>query len=127
MAGRRVLVVEDEMTVAMGLEMALAGIGCVVVGPVGRMAQAVDLAKTEVLDAAVLDINIRGDEVYPVAEILSHRGIPFAFLSGYGRLSFPAFWLAITLGCVPVGAPAQRVASCLFTGKLQRIVHKKYI
>ena len=82
--GRRILVVEDEMLVSMLLEDLLRGRGYEIVGPAGRLREAVDLATTEAIDAALLDRNIGGKEVYPVAEILTQRGIPFAFVSGYG-------------------------------------------
>lgn len=86
--GRRILVVEDELMVAMGLEMVLTDAGYEVIGPVGRFEQALEAANGEV-DFALLDVNVRGTEVYPVAEVLAGRGIPFAFLTGYGRESLP--------------------------------------
>jgi CheY-like chemotaxis protein len=81
--GLRVLVVEDEMIISMLLEELLGAQGCDIVGPVARLGKAVDLASTEKIDAALLDLNIDGNEVYPVAEILAARGVPFAFVSGY--------------------------------------------
>lgn len=87
--GRRILVVEDELMVAMGLEMVLADAGYVVVGPIGRFEQALEAAADGEVDFALLDVNVRGEEVYPVADILSKRGIPYAFLTGYGRESLP--------------------------------------
>lgn len=89
LAGRRVLVVEDELMVAMGLEMALSDAGCVVLGPIGRFDQAMHAASTETADAALLDVNLRGTDVYPIADQLAARGIPFAFLTGYGRETLP--------------------------------------
>lgn len=86
---RRVLVIEDEMMVAMGLEMALADAGYEVIGPFGRLDQALDAARNGHMDMALLDVNVRGEEVFPVAEVLSARGIPFAFLTGYGPESLP--------------------------------------
>lgn len=88
-AGRRILVVEDELMVAMGLEMVLADAGYVVIGPVGRVEQALKAATADEFDFALLDVNVRGEEIYPVADILEKRGIPFAFLTGYGRDSLP--------------------------------------
>ena len=82
--GLRVLVVEDEMMVSMLLEEMLGAQGCEVVGPVARLGKAIDLASTETVDVALLDFNIDGKQVYPVADILINRGIPFAFVSGYG-------------------------------------------
>ncbi|HEV2080706.1 MAG TPA: response regulator [Allosphingosinicella sp.] len=83
LAGRRVLVVEDSPLIATVLEDMLQDLGCTVVGPIGNMAFAVDLAKTEAMDAAIIDLNIRGGKVYPVAEVLRDRNIPFLLASGY--------------------------------------------
>jgi DNA-binding response OmpR family regulator len=82
--GVRIFVVEDEMMVSMLLEELLGEQGCELVGPVARLGKAIDLASTEKIDVALLDCNIDGKQVYPVAEILADRGIPFAFVSGYG-------------------------------------------
>lgn len=89
LVGCRILVVEDEMLVAMVIEETLQDLGCVVVGPVGRLDAALRLARDEALDAAVLDVTIRGGLVYPVAELLLARGIPFALASGYGDWALP--------------------------------------
>jgi DNA-binding response OmpR family regulator len=72
------------MMLSMLLEELLGAQGCEIVGPVARLPKAIDLASTEKIDAALLDLNIDGKEVYPAAEILAARGIPFAFVSGYG-------------------------------------------
>lgn len=87
--GRRILVVEDELMVAMGIEMLLIEAGCTVVGPHGRYEQALLAARTEAVDGALIDVNLRGNESFPVADILAARGIPFAFLTGYGRETLP--------------------------------------
>jgi DNA-binding response OmpR family regulator len=87
--GRRILVVEDETLLAVTIEEILQDLGCVVVGPVGRLDAALRSATDESLDAAVLDISIRGGMVYPVAEKLLSRGIPFIFVSGYGEWVLP--------------------------------------
>lgn len=84
LAGLRVLVVEDEPVVAMCLEDILEELGCVTVGPVGRLAEGLALAEHESLDAAILDINLAGERSNDIAEMLRNRGIPFAFASGYG-------------------------------------------
>jgi CheY-like chemotaxis protein len=83
-AGLRVLVVEDEPVVAMCLEDMLDMLGCVAVGPAGRLAEGLVLAREEALDAAILDINLAGERSTEIAEALRDRGIPFAFASGYG-------------------------------------------
>ncbi len=83
--GLRVFVVEDEALIALMLEDLLTAFGCGVVGPLGRLAAAQRAAQSRDFDCAILDVNINGDPVYPVAEILSERGIPFIFVTGYGE------------------------------------------
>lgn len=82
-SGKRVLVVEDEFLVALGLEDNLRSLGCAVVGPMSDLAAAVNAAAHERIDAAILDVNLAGEPVYPAAAILAARGIPFVFCSGY--------------------------------------------
>ena len=89
LAGRRILVVEDNLLIAMMIEETLRDLGCVVVGPVGKVDDAVRLASGEVLDGAILDVNILGGLVYPAAERLLARGIPFVLASGYGDWALP--------------------------------------
>jgi len=89
-SGLRVLLVEDENLVALLLEDMLAELGHTVVGPVGRLDKALEMAQREAFDVAILDVNINGGEVYPIAEALSARGIPFVFSTGYGKKSLPA-------------------------------------
>ena len=83
LAGRRILIVEDEMIVAMMLEDMLTELRCEVV-KAARVAKALDLAATAQLDGAILDVNVAGEPVYPVAQELQKRGIPFIFSTGYG-------------------------------------------
>ena len=82
--GMRILVVEDEMMAAMMLETLLDDSGGIVVGPVGSVAKALVLIETKPIDGAVLDVNLGGEFVYPVADALAERGLPFAFVTGYG-------------------------------------------
>jgi CheY-like chemotaxis protein len=89
-SGLRVLLVEDESLVAMLLEDMLTELGHQVVGPVSRIGKALELARSEQLEAAILDVNLNGLEVYPVAAVLAARGIPFVFATGYGKRSLPA-------------------------------------
>ena len=81
--GRRVLVVEDEALVAMMIQEFLTEYGHAVVGPIGRASEALVAAKETDYDAAILDINLGDGMAYPVAEILSARGVPFVFVTGY--------------------------------------------
>ena len=84
LAGLRVLVVEDEMMVSMLIEDMLTDLGCSVVGPASRLDEAFELAKTSDLDCAVLDVNLGGQPIFPLADLLRERGRPFAFATGYG-------------------------------------------
>jgi CheY-like chemotaxis protein len=88
-AGRRILVVEDEMLIAMVIEDAVHDSGGQVVGPAATLEKALKLVEEEGFDAAILDVTIRGGKVYPVAELLLKRGIPFVFASGYGDWALP--------------------------------------
>jgi DNA-binding response OmpR family regulator len=87
--GCRVLVVEDELAIAMLLESALEDERCVVVGPYSCLRDALVAARNETLDLALLDINLEGEMVFPVAEVLAQRGVPFLILSGYGETALP--------------------------------------
>ncbi|WP_199200662.1 response regulator [Mesorhizobium sp. 113-3-3] len=89
LAGLRVLVVEDEGSVALLIEGMLEDLGCEVAGAVATLAKALNAARTETLDFAVLDVNLAGELVFPVAEILKGRQLPFIFSTGYGRVGVP--------------------------------------
>ena len=85
LAGRRILVVEDEMMIAMLVEDMLTELGCSVVGPAHALAEALALAQSEPgLDAALLDVNLAGQPVFPVADALREKGVPAVFSTGYG-------------------------------------------
>lgn len=87
--GLRVFVVEDESLVAMLVEDMLTGLGCTVVDLAGTIAQALERLQVVAgqTDAAILDVNIGGEKVYPVADALAALDIPFLFASGYGPAS----------------------------------------
>jgi DNA-binding response OmpR family regulator len=89
LAGKRVLIVEDEALVALLIEEALSEFGCVAVGPCSTLAEALGAAATETFDLALLDINLFGEKVYPVAYALAERQIPFLLMSGYGAAGIP--------------------------------------
>src|SRR5689334_299656 len=80
----RVLLVEDESMVALLLEEMLAALDYEVVGPVARLDRALEMAERQALDLALLDVDLNGKEIYPVAEALAAREIPFVFVTGYG-------------------------------------------
>ncbi|MBD7940383.1 response regulator [Brevundimonas guildfordensis] len=92
-SGRRVLIVEDESLVAMLLETILVDLGCDVVGPESNIEDGLNAASgTSRLDAALLDVNVAGQEIFPVAEALKARGVPFVFSTGYGEAGLPEHW-----------------------------------
>ena len=81
----RILVVEDEMLVAMNIEDMLLSLGHEIAGIAGRLAPALALAREGEFDVAMLDVNLAGEPSFPVADALRERGIPFVFATGYGR------------------------------------------
>jgi two-component sensor histidine kinase/ActR/RegA family two-component response regulator len=85
----RILVVEDESLLAMELEQLLQSEGYSIVGPFSSLARAAESALREPIDLAILDTNLNGEMVYPLADNLSARGIPFIFLTGYGASDLP--------------------------------------
>jgi len=87
--GVRVLVVEDEGLVAMMIERMLETLGCEVAWSVARISQALEIAATAEIDFAVLDVNVDGEPIFPVAEVLRERRIPFLFSTGYGASGLP--------------------------------------
>ena len=84
LAGRSILVVEDEMLVLMNIETALTDLGCTATSA-GTIEDALTLLDDSSFDAAMLDVNLHGEKSYPVADALALRGIPFIFSTGYGH------------------------------------------
>jgi len=89
----RILVVEDEMMIAMMLEDMLADLGHKVAGIAMRLPQAMNLAKDVEADIAILDINLDGRKSFPAAEVLRQRGVKLIFASGYGSAGLEAPFL----------------------------------
>jgi len=85
----RILVVEDQMLIAMEIVSLLEDIGCQPVGPVGRLVTAMIAATKEDFDAALLDVDLHGESVQPLADFLAQKGVPFAFVSGFARERLP--------------------------------------
>jgi PAS domain S-box-containing protein len=107
LAGKRILLVEDAALAAMELEAVLTDAGCAVVGPAARLDQAIRLASREPLDGALLDVNLGGELVFPLAEQLRAAGVPFVFVSGYdSRAIFPPEFKAAPCLGKPVGEEA---------------------
>ncbi|AWN40247.1 response regulator [Methylobacterium durans] len=95
LAGRHVLLVEDDYFIAFDMQRHFESSGAHVVGPVPSVRAALDLiAATPDLDAAVLDINLRGEMAFPVADALSERGVPFLFATGYDTATIPPRYAA---------------------------------
>ena len=88
----RILLVEDSPVVSLRTEDSLTDHGYFVVGPAYDMTQAMDLAAREQIDAAVVDLNIRGEKSFPVLGVLNERDIPFVITSGYANWSMPEEW-----------------------------------
>jgi DNA-binding NarL/FixJ family response regulator len=87
--GCRVLIVEDEHLLAMDLEDRLNFHGALIVGPHGNLEAAYRQVERDHFDVAVVDINLRDEAAYPVADELMRRGIPFCFYTGYGAYYVP--------------------------------------
>lgn len=88
LAGKRIFVVEDEALIAAMVQDMVTELGAIVIGPASTIATAMALAGSEEIDAALLDVNVRGERIDPVAEILKGRGIPMLFATGYGAGAF---------------------------------------
>ena len=85
LAGRRILLVEDELMLALEVQMTLEDEGALVIGPVDDLARGLALLDREAaFDAAILDIDLHGEDVFPLAERLHARGVPFLFHTGHG-------------------------------------------
>ena len=91
--GLRVFVVEDETLVAMQLEDMLLDLGCATAGMAMRVSRACEmLLRDGAPDVAILDVNIAGEKVFPVAELLRDMQVPIIFATGYGRSGVPEVW-----------------------------------
>ncbi|HEY0838053.1 MAG TPA: HWE histidine kinase domain-containing protein [Azospirillum sp.] len=109
--GRRVLVVEDNAVVAMALVEALTRAGCTVVGPAATVDGALRMIREQVIDGACLDVDLHGQVVFPVAEALAARNVPFVFCTGFGDLGLPSGrWAEVPLLRKPV-SPQEMAAA----------------
>lgn len=92
LAGLRILIVEDESLVAMLLETILEDLGCIPIGPASSVDEGMSAASDLKLDGALLDVNVAGQLVFPIAQTLKDRGVPFVFSTGYGEGGLPPEW-----------------------------------
>ncbi|MXP45328.1 response regulator [Allopontixanthobacter sediminis] len=106
LAGISVLIIEDEALIAMELEMAVENAGASIVGPIGRLDEGVKAAQERVVDVALLDIDLGGQESFPIADILIERGVPFVFHTGHGqRHEIAKLYPEILVCTKPTGLP----------------------
>lgn len=105
LAGRRILVVEDMLHLAWEMCDELRDAGATIVGPVGQLEQAVELARSEPFDAAVLDVALAGRPATPIAEAIRQRGLPFILVSGYHDSELPPAMAGATLLGKPIAYP----------------------
>jgi CheY-like chemotaxis protein len=87
--GKRVLVIEDELMIRMLLQDMLDDLGHTLAGEAGRIDEALALARQAEFDVAILDVNLNGQPISPVVEVLVERGLPFVFATGYGQRGVP--------------------------------------
>jgi CheY-like chemotaxis protein len=115
-ADLRILVAEDESLIALDLETMLAAIGCEVVGPVGSVDEIARMAGCQDIDGALLDVNLRGRQVFEVVSELTSRGIPVVLTSGYDDASlFPAAFRHLPRISKPFNEAAlRRVCAAVF-------------
>jgi DNA-binding NarL/FixJ family response regulator len=88
--GRAILVVEDEYFIAIDLQRALLLAGSIVIGPASSLEKTIELIeRVATLDGAILDINVGGERIFPVADLLAGRQVPFVFTTGYDEAAIP--------------------------------------
>ncbi|HLH87665.1 MAG TPA: response regulator [Xanthobacteraceae bacterium] len=93
LVNRRILVAEDEALIAIGIESMLESFGCEVVGPVSEVREILQVIEAEPVDGALLDVNLRGRQVFEILPEIMRRGIPVMLTSGYDDATLfpPAF------------------------------------
>ena len=103
--GRHILLVEDEYFIACAMQCGLEDAGAWVVGPAAFVGDALALLDTELVDGAVLDVSLDNEKVFPVAEALTARGIPFVFTTGFSASDLPPKWRHVARFEKPVNPP----------------------
>lgn len=103
---KRILIVEDEALIALSLEQLVSAAGGEVVGTAYSLQRALDMAKREKpIDGALIDLNLAGESGKPVADLLKQLGVPFIFLTGYGRKGLPAGYADLPVVSKPFDGP----------------------
>ena len=110
--GRHVLVVEDEPLLALDMAAGLGAAGAAVVGPARSLAEAVRLLTVALIDAAVLDVDLGGVEVFPLADELMAAGVPFVFTTGRGEVDLPGRFTRAAHFAKPVDVARVSEAVC---------------
>jgi CheY-like chemotaxis protein len=105
-SGKKIMVVEDEALVAMALRDSLDELGFSVVGPFSRISEAMIALRNTHIDAAVLDVNLGGELVYPLADVLTADHVPFVFITGYGPDEIERRYASIPILQKPIEADA---------------------
>ncbi len=119
--GLNILIVEDEAVVSFLVEDILQDLGCAAVWHSSSVKDALDILASRKPDAAVLDVNLRDELAYPVAERLDKMQIPFIFATGYGRRGIPADWMVRPVVQKPFDADALRDALNLVLSRQDRM------
>lgn len=115
--GLKIFIVEDEAPIAMLIEDMLEDLGCHVAASAASIAEALDLAVGAEFDLALLDINVNGDRIDPVALALKSRRIPFLFASGYGASGLGEGWQTFPVVQKPFRLDALREAILVASGR----------
>ncbi len=120
--GRRIFVVEDEYFLADDIGKAFRALGAEIAGPVGDLEDALQILRDgSVLDAAVLDVNIRDEMIFPIARELRARNVPFLFTTGYDKITLGPEFQDVPLLEKPIDLPAmaQRLAGLIAAQPVQ--------
>lgn len=110
LAGTRVFIVEDEALILFSLQDMLVDLGCEVVASALRIDDALAKGRALAFDVAILDVNVAGERIDPVADLLARRGVPFVFTTGYDRASLPRAHRERTLIAKPYRTAELQVA-----------------